>query len=216
MTYYSIEDFKNTDYEKLMQIIKKAQEIKKQILKEQSSSYLNKASYTRALYGYKPAYKQGFGHNPRKYYNKPAVYTPTIGTQINSILKQRKLNIELNEFEKDLLINNLIFSNDLFFINCITNQNEDNIIGELIEQVENITSENKKLQTIYRKLEIKKFLQSHIQEISQTCYRTNAYMAIDTYTITYIYNRLLQIKFFNQELYNQYLHMKKKEKKLVK
>lgn len=213
MQYYSMENFENENYDKLINIIEKAKKTNKHFLDTKSLIYLGTASYTRIAYKNTPAYRKGFGHNNEKYYNKPDIYTPAIGLQINSIIHQNKLDEGLSEFEKEILKINIIFANDNFFMNCITNNKEDNLISELIEKVENITYNNSDLQKIYRKFEIKNFINSHIKEITETCYRAKSYLPINNETLIHIYNRLLQIKFLRPELYNEYL---KKGKKLVK
>ncbi len=213
MKIYTTKDFEQLNNQKLERLINEGKDENTKYNKQKAEIYFKNASYTRIAYKYRPSYKKGFGHNPKKYFNNPDIASSIIGNQINSIINKKKSNEELNEFEKEILTINIIFPNDESFINLITNYNETNIIGKIIEEIESINSDDETKQKIIRLFTYKKLIKENLEEIIKTCQRVNTYMEVSNQSLIHIYNRLLQIKHTNYELYKKYL---KKEKKLVK
>ncbi len=132
------------------------------------------------------------------------------------IRKEESISKQMyNETDKTIILINSIFPNDKNFMDIITENNTNNIFIYYFESIESIQYKNKTKKMIKRLQNSKLFISEHKNEMKKI------FSTISNYTnknqIQIIYNRLLQIKYLNNNLYKQYLlHPKTKEKTLTK
>lgn len=120
-----------------------------------------------------------------------------------------------NDVEKIFFMCNGIFPNDENFLNILAKHNFLSIFDEFIETYSYIGEKyknNEKLAKMQKCMQYKKLMKVHSNEIVEIQNYFSKFHRI-TY-INLIINKLLQIYYFNPELYNSYIN--NENKKLIK
>ena len=137
-----------------------------------------------------------------------------IGTISKDIAIQRNVYKLKTEFEKELLMLNIMFPDDLDFLKLLKTYDKNNLIHILVEKIDQIDEkyEEKKC-LIIKKMLINNYITHNKEELMSIILNFKVYS--DDFSLTMLYTRLLQIKTLNKELYNQIFEIDK-AKTLIK
>ena len=150
--------------------------------------------------------------NPKKYRTN-VLYK--IGYIAKDIAIQRNIYKLETELEKDLLMLNIMFPNDLDFLQVLKLYDPNKLIYELLERLYQIDKKYERQKSlVIKKLLINKYITHNKEQIISILSNYKIYS--DEISLTMLYTRLLQIKIYNIELYNKIFEAEKTKTLLKK
>lgn len=185
MKYYTMNDF---NIERLDQIIESGRKIHDEIISESANLFINTI------------------HTDK--YRKTVSLPVKMESKLLPYLNLMRQNELYNDKELEILKMNIIFPDDSYFINKVTNGKTDLTFINFIEKIEDLNldgSDDKK--SFVRTLYISQYIKNNKDNINNLFEFFKPYL--DNYYVSYLYNRLLQIKYTNNDLYNEYLDKNK-------
>ena len=183
------------------ELISQGIELNKKILKELNDRYFNNMIASRT----RPKYACLGLHKPeRTNYDIPKNNAINTGYLATNMLRTHEHLTKkyYKKEEKQIILMNAIFPNDELFMNLITENNTNNIFIKYLESIENIQYENKSIKALEQCRFSSNFLSKNKEQIKPIYIKITNYL--DNNQIETVYNRLLQIKYLNEYLYNQY------------
>lgn len=151
---------------------------------------------------------------PDKKGNPYIPYRPFLLLEKTIVYKANsKTYILNNNIEKTLFICNGIFPDDEKFLNNLTKLDLLDTLNDLIQtniKLENLYPDNERLSNFQKNIFYSNFIKKHTAEIKKLM---DYFINFEKITnINIIINKLFQINYFNNELYNSYLEKNENDK----
>ena len=183
------------------ELINKGIELNKKVFEKLNDSYYCNmiASRTKAKYTCTGL------HKPENVKNKISKNNvQNIGALAFDMLRRHEYltKKQYKKEEKQIILMKAIFPNDELFMELIAEHNTNNIFIKYQEEIEKIQYENKNITALEQCRFTSKFIRSNIVQIQPIYKKLSNYLSNNQ--IETAYNRLLQIKYLNENLYIQY------------
>lgn len=209
MNLYLKKDYELVGIERINEIKEKARKENALYYEKDALKFYNNSINTNFLFPNK-VFHQRSGRG--KYFTTLPQNSPLINKISYLAHISSKHNLK-NDIEKSIFETNGIFSDDEKFINIINKSHNAEYLENLINDITKFDQYNdEKKENIIKNIYLRNNIMKNKMEINSLLSYFNEYYYINSYEI--IVNRLLQIYYFNKELYDT--NMNKKEKLVIK
>lgn len=205
MKLLSESTFKDNNYE---DIINLAVKIERDHYRNETEGFLNSQSHNRV--SYKFDYSCIKERRAKKYYNVGSVITYKIGSFAKETADKYRRNNGFSLTDSKILELNIIFPDDEKFMEELSKNDEKKLFIRLVDVIENYQfGDRESAKAAYKNVAFDCVLSCYNEEFKKICLHFNDRLTYNHFS--QIYERLVQVKYLNPELYNSYLNSKVKK-----